>query len=135
MHGKTVSLSEDPSNEYMVVGWASNSDPESLHVNFKENYRMKGMIRKVLLENYRTSKYLASLASTYGEGWMHIADGRAMSIFSRTPEPDDILGTILVRDGIIVDGSLQIMPTHRLLTVNGIFQLPTEFQSLLKNEK
>jgi len=39
------------------------------------------------------------------------------------------MAMILVRAGSIVPGSIQKMPTHRLLTVNGLFRLPTDLEN------
>ncbi|RKP12591.1 hypothetical protein BJ684DRAFT_11268, partial [Piptocephalis cylindrospora] len=37
--------------------------------------------------------------------------------------PDDILGSLEVRDGKIQPGSFQSMPSHRLVSSHGLFKL------------
>ena len=127
-------MSADKEKSYLHVGEASSSDPACLHMGFKENPVMQRRIFEIIRDNYAHSSYLRSLATNWVDGWMHVADGRSMSVFGRCPEPDDILAMVLVRDGKLVDGAIQAMPTHRLLTINGIFQLPGEFERILMTE-
>jgi hypothetical protein len=131
LHGSTLSLSESKERIDLHVGDVVSKDPTSFHIGFKENLRMKDLLFSLIKEHHAKSSYLRSLAAAWPDGWMHIADGRAMSVFGRCPEPDDIIAMVLVRDGEMVEDSIQHMPTHRLLTVNGIFQLPAELDKIL----
>lgn len=135
LHGATLSLSESSEKKDLYVGEVLTKDPASFHIGFKENPDMVYRLFTILKEHHTKSDYLRSLASAWPDGWMHIADGRAMSVFGRCPEPDDIFAMVLVRDGKMVNGSIQRMPTHRLLTVNGIFRLPAELDRLLLQSK
>ena len=40
--------------------------------------------------------------------------------FGRVADPEDILGTVLLKDGKMVQGSFERMPTHRLVSRNGL---------------
>lgn len=91
---------------------------------------MKQRINEIIQLHAYDSPYFKALAHTWHSGWMHIADGRTLAAFGRCPEPDDILATVLLEDGRMVPGSIQEMPTHRLLTVNGLFQLPADLDKI-----
>lgn len=133
-HSDAVSLSADPAKTSLIIGWKSSTslDPESLHIGFRDNPAMKDQIYEIIKSNLINSDYYKSLASCWPDGHMHIADGRVLTAFGRTPEPDDILATVLVREGKMILSSLQQMPTHRLLTVNGLFELPAELDKILE---
>lgn len=63
--------------------------------------------------------------------WMHIADERDPPAWGRIPFPEDIVGTVLVKDGVIQPNTYQAMPAHRLVTAHGIFQLPESLTKVL----
>lgn len=130
LHGNILSLSSDLKDENQIVGWTKNTESDRLHIDFTDNPAMKKQIFRKIRQNLTKSSYLNSMAANYQDGWMHIADGRAMSIFSRCPEPDDIIATVLVRDGKMLPETLESMPTHRLLTINGLFQLPADIDKI-----
>lgn len=111
-----------------IIGQTASPEIDRIHVGFIDNPLMKESIFDLLQKKYQILQYFQQLAKAYGDGWMPIVDGRSISMFARTPEPDDIMAMILVRDGSIVPGSIQRMPTHRLLTVNGLFRLPTDLE-------
>ncbi len=60
-----------------------------------------------------------------GEGFFNL---------KRIADPQDILGSVLVKNGIIVPNSFVAMPTHRIVTRDGLFKLNAFFhQKLLEN--
>lgn len=63
----------------------------------------------------------------------HIADQRQPSDANRIPDPQDILGSVLVQSGQLVPTSYE--PNHvayRLVTEAGLLQLPGELQERLR---
>lgn len=132
LHENVLSFSKDTKDAKSIIGWtkATSITKETLHIGFKDNPEMKQRINQIIKEHAYTSPYFMALAQNWNSGWMHIADGRSLAAFGRCPEPDDILATVLLEDGRMVPASIQEMPTHRLLTVNGLFQLPADLDKL-----
>lgn len=46
-----------------------------------------------------------------------------MSRFGRIPEPEDIIGSVLVKEGNIQPETYQAMPTYRFVTRDGPMKL------------
>jgi len=46
-----------------------------------------------------------------------------MSRFGRIPEPEDIIGSVLVKEGNIQPETYQAMPTYRFVTRDGSMKL------------
>ncbi|KAG0323572.1 hypothetical protein BG000_002572 [Podila horticola] len=57
------------------------------------------------------------------EGWTHVADYRNPAPYGRIPLPEDIFGSVQIVDGIILPHTYQRMPTHRIVSSLGLFQL------------
>ncbi|KAG0204030.1 hypothetical protein BGX28_003909 [Mortierella sp. GBA30] len=57
------------------------------------------------------------------EGWTHIADYRNPAPYGRIPLPEDIFGSVQIVDGVIQPSTYQRMPSHRIVSSNGLFQL------------
>ena len=60
-------------------------------------------------------------------------DQRATPAQGRINEPEDIIGTIMVRDGEIIQGTYEPMPSHRLVTADGPVWLSEGIQEELVN--
>lgn len=135
LNGKyALSLSDKPKNDIAIVGWSSHESPLAMFKDFEQNEKLKATIHSIMKRTFLEIGWLKEQASMHKEGWMHIPDGRTLTPFGRCPDPEDIFATVLVRDGQLVPGKIEMMPTHRLLTINGLFRLPGEFDSLLKRE-
>jgi hypothetical protein len=124
LHESLLSLSEDPNDKSKILGKVNNLS--EMHINFEENIDFKNRLFEHLKNTHLNSSYLKSMASVYPDGWMHIVDGRALTVFGRCPDPDDIFASVIVNDGQMIPDTIERMPTHRLLTVNGLFVLPAE---------
>ena len=59
---------------------------------------------------------------------LNVQDQRVFTPYGRVADPEDILGVVRVHQGKLVPNSYEKMPTHRLLSMNGVFQL-TDFLS------
>ncbi|KAF7760566.1 hypothetical protein Agabi119p4_11242 [Agaricus bisporus var. burnettii] len=57
------------------------------------------------------------------DGWMHIHDERNIPALNRIGDPDDIIGTVLVKNCEIQAETYQPMPSYRLVTADGLIQL------------
>jgi len=63
-------------------------------------------------------------AINIGDGWMHIYDQRNPPPAGRIPTPDDIIGTVLVQDGVAQADTYQKCPSYRLYSPEyGLLQL------------
>ena len=114
-----------------------------MYRQFKENAGMKRTLFKTIRDGLGSSGWAKDMAATYGSGWMHIPDGRTLAPFGRyhletlseanrcfrCPDPEDIFATVMLCDGKMVLDRLEQMPTHRLLTINGLFKLPADFDA------
>ncbi|KAF7728434.1 hypothetical protein EC973_006114 [Apophysomyces ossiformis] len=108
----------------VVIGWTpeqSSIDPRT----FVGNDVFVDFLHRTLAENIHSvnDPSLKGLAKWQKEGWLHIADERNPPPWGRIPSPEDIIGSVLVKNGVIQGGTYQPMPAHRLVTSNGIFQL------------
>ncbi|KAJ3395636.1 hypothetical protein HDU80_010269 [Chytriomyces hyalinus] len=54
---------------------------------------------------------------------MNISDQRTYTPWGRVSDPEDLLGSVLLKDGNIVEKSYERTPTHRLVSLNGLVQL------------
>ncbi|KAJ3023406.1 hypothetical protein HKX48_003323 [Thoreauomyces humboldtii] len=66
---------------------------------------------------------IKGLAMYQKTGYLNINDERTFAPFGRVSDPEDILGTCLLEEGEIVEGSYERMPTHRIVSGGGLFQL------------
>ncbi|RKP35547.1 hypothetical protein BJ085DRAFT_3308, partial [Dimargaris cristalligena] len=64
-------------------------------------------------------------------GWMHLEDQRNPPPYGRIPRPEDIIGSVQVEQGSIVPESYERMPTHRTVSLKGLFQLSAELQDYI----
>jgi hypothetical protein len=54
---------------------------------------------------------------------MDLCDGANWGRFGRIPEPEDIIGSVLVQGGELKEETYQAMPTYRLVTPEGPMKL------------
>lgn len=66
--------------------------------------------------------------------WLHINDERNPPPWGRIAYPEDIIGSVEIKDGVIQKGTYQPMPAHRLMTRHGIFKLSDTLTNLVVNE-
>lgn len=67
---------------------------------------------------------LGAAASRQGDGYLYIVDLRTPEGPMGNVPTEDIIGAFGVERGRIVPGSYRKMDTHRLMTANGLVQLP-----------
>jgi hypothetical protein len=76
---------------------------------------------------------LVEAAKMQANGWVYVIDGRAPTPKGPVPA-EDIVGSFQVEHGQIVPGSYQANPNHRILSLNGFFQLESVLQQRLVDE-
>lgn len=106
-------------------------------MNFKFNpdkFVENKIFREILnnsIQNYcDKSRTIVQRAYELKSGWINIVDNRSKYLERRTP-PEDIFGSFLLEDGIIQKNTFFPMPTHRLLTSDGIFRLDSEIEECM----
>lgn len=73
----------------------------------------------VLHKHIHDDPYWKAKAQYQNLGFMNIDDSRAMGVQGRVNDPADILGVVLLKDGDIVPGSFEQMPTHNIWSQQG----------------
>ncbi|KAJ3254542.1 hypothetical protein HK103_007096 [Boothiomyces macroporosus] len=94
----------------ITIGTAEN---ESLK-DFKENSKFSKLLYSTIKENLDQCEYTKALALNQKSGYLNINDLRVGAIFGRVNDPEDIFGSVLIKDGKIDKSTFEIMPTHRL---------------------
>ncbi|CAG8656134.1 708_t:CDS:2, partial [Dentiscutata heterogama] len=121
-------------HDVSVIGWVpfQTGVPKLEIGNFRENNKFIKFLHQMIADNVADADpQLQALAKYHQNGWLHIADIRDPAPWGRIPYPEDIFGMVLVKDGQIVPGTYQPMPTHRILTTKGLFMLNGPFQEKL----
>ncbi|CAG8473283.1 10349_t:CDS:2 [Cetraspora pellucida] len=117
-----------------VIGWIpfQTGVPKLTVGNFKENSNFIKFLHQVIADNVADADpQLQALAKYQQNGWLHIADVRDPAPWGRIPYPEDIFGMVQVKGGLIIPGTYQPMPTHRILTTKGLFMLNVPFHEKL----
>ncbi|RIB05658.1 hypothetical protein C2G38_2023486 [Gigaspora rosea] len=118
-----------------VIGWVpfQTGVPKLEIGNFRENNKFIKFLHQVIADNVTDADpQLQALAKYQQNGWLHIAGELYLNqLICRIPYPEDIFGMVQVKDGQIVPDTYQPMPTHRILTTNGLFTLNGPFQEKL----
>ncbi|GAA5813848.1 hypothetical protein MFLAVUS_007335 [Mucor flavus] len=119
----------------LIIGWSSDKDKLDPKT-FVENRKFSNFLTSVLKENVHkvNDSNLKAMADWQKEGWLHIGDERNPAPWGRINFPEDIIGSVEINAGVIKEGSYQAMPTHRLMTNNGIFQLSEPLTNLVIEE-
>ncbi|KAF9376810.1 hypothetical protein CPB97_010587 [Podila verticillata] len=90
---------------------------------FTENEAFSKVLHEVIKANLDQDPMLTSVLQLQLEGWTHVADYRNPAPYGRIPLPEDIFGSVQIVDGVIQPGTYQRMPTHRIVSSLGLFQL------------
>ncbi|KAJ3122100.1 hypothetical protein HK098_003122 [Nowakowskiella sp. JEL0407] len=127
-----VSFLPDLKSSSGIIGWVDARKnlvgDNSLVVDdinpaeFTENKEFETLLHKVIAENIPDDKITQSFALHQKEGWLNINDSRVFSHWGRVSDPEDIFGSIMLEKGVMIPGSYQRMPTHRFVSLNGLFQ-------------
>ncbi|XAO21366.1 hypothetical protein I312_100115 [Cryptococcus bacillisporus CA1280] len=96
-----------------------------------DDFREEPRFRKVLndavksgLEQGKATTVQFEAETRPVDGWIHITDERAIPPAGRIGETEDLIGSVFVQGGKIVADTYSPLPTYRLVTTNGVMQLP-----------
>ncbi|KAJ3317031.1 hypothetical protein HDU76_001409 [Blyttiomyces sp. JEL0837] len=142
---KSIALSyvESPvKSDHVVLGWLNVSGGNDNAGNswkgflkrpdmFVANDKFMDIVHQVIRDNAHLDQGLQALAQHQKEGYLHVNDARVFAPWGRVNDPEDIFGSVLVKDGVMVENSYQRMPTHRPMSMNGLFQLSEFLQTKL----
>ena len=87
---------------------------------------------RVSVSDDQLGAYQSRLCLMFFASWLHVADERNPPPWGRIPLPEDIFGSVLLSKGIIQPNTYQRMPSQRFVTSNGLFQLSSPMQSILR---
>ena len=59
-------------------------------------------------------------------------DQRNVPALDRIGDPDDIIASVLVRDGVVLPDTYAPMPAYRVCTADGVLQLTDGFMACLQ---
>ncbi|KAF8983762.1 hypothetical protein BGZ52_000384 [Haplosporangium bisporale] len=90
---------------------------------FTENEAFNKVLHDVIKTHLAQDPMIVSMLQQQLEGWTHVADYRNPAPYGRIPLPEDIFGSVQIVDGVIEPGTYQRMPTHRIVSSLGLFQL------------
>ncbi|WP_125802280.1 hypothetical protein [Actinoplanes sp. ATCC 53533] len=99
--------------------------------DIRENPPFLRLLSRTIWESVVSCEAIRRQAHIQGNGFVYLLDERTSDPGGRVP-PEDILGTVQVRDAQPVAGSYQHNPRHRLYTAAGWFQLPEEIETVLQ---
>ncbi|KJA25432.1 hypothetical protein HYPSUDRAFT_134711 [Hypholoma sublateritium FD-334 SS-4] len=118
-----------------VIGWlpaqAEEADPPggggqtAALRDFRENGAFLLIVHETIAQALRDgadADWVAA-ATARQAGWMHIQDQRNVPALDRIGDPDDIIASVLVRDGAVLPETYAPMPAYRVCTADGVLQL------------
>ncbi|KAJ7507215.1 hypothetical protein B0H11DRAFT_1705976 [Mycena galericulata] len=123
-------LPNRPSNgSSTVIGWlpaatTANDDEAGLN-DFVENPKFRVLLHEAIQDGLRegVDDIQINGAAQLENGWMHVHDDRNIPALGRIGDPDDIIASVLVEDGLIKPETYQAMPSYRICTSDGPTQL------------
>lgn len=105
------------------------------------------LLHQVIRENYMQDESLHSQAQYQRDGFIHIGgkllqtrlvcggsrlDERNPPFAGRIPDVEDIIGSVQINDGKVQPDTYQPNPSHRILSLNGVFILTDHLMKKLK---
>jgi hypothetical protein len=98
---------------------------------FTPTHEFRSLLHKSIAKSVLSCPSYKTTAKLTGIGFMHVNDERVQAIWGRLNDPEDIFGTVLVKDGEVVKDTYEPMPTHRIFSASGLFQLNDYMHSRL----
>jgi hypothetical protein len=112
-----------------LLGPESRITPEI----FARNRVFVEFLHDVIARHAPQEPGLQAEAQRLGNGWVYVIDQRTPTPDGAIP-PEDVLGALEVRDGMIVAESYRPNPNHRILSDNGFFRLGDYLHQRLMEE-
>jgi len=115
-----------------VIGYLRNTDGEVNPDNIIYNPDFIELFKRTIKSTTLTSEDLLKSALQQQNGYIYIVDQRAKN--EKETEQRDILGSIKVIEGQVSADSFQFNPNYEIISADGIFRLPDNFEKALLNE-
>ncbi|KAG0047055.1 hypothetical protein BGZ83_007798 [Gryganskiella cystojenkinii] len=117
-----------PKHNRQIVGYLSHNPTSTSELSvkpnkFTENEAFNTVLHYVIQSNLQKDPMVEMVLQQQLEGWTHIADYRNPAPYGRIPLPEDIFGSVQIVNGVIDPSTYQRMPSHRIASSNGLFQL------------
>lgn len=122
-----------------VIGWVPALPQQGNEIGldkFKENSKFRDILHRAIREGLkeRVDEIQANSAIQLQHGWLHIHDERNLPPLGRIGDPDDIIASVLVENGLICAETYQPMPAYRLCTSNGVTRLTPGLAAKLQDQ-
>ncbi|KAF9925107.1 hypothetical protein FBU30_005066 [Linnemannia zychae] len=117
-----------PQHNRQIIGYISHNPDVSTDLQvkpnlFTENEAFNNVLHTIIQQNLAKDPMVESVLQQQLEGWTHIADYRNPAPYGRIPLPEDIFGSVHIIEGVIHPETYQRMPSHRIVSGLGLFQL------------
>jgi hypothetical protein len=100
---------------------------------FARNRAFVDFLHDVIARHAPEQPGLQAEARRLGNGWVYIIDRRTRTPGGPVP-PEDVLGALEVKQGVVVPGSYRRSPKHQILSPDGFFRLDDGLHASLMRE-
>ncbi|MGC3946391.1 MAG: hypothetical protein QM762_18035 [Chryseolinea sp.] len=115
-----------------VIGFLKQTDKGVLPENIVYNPDFIEIFKRAIKIAALDSPDLESAATSQQNGFIYIIDRRSKN--NDETKSKDIIGSFEVTQGQLNDESFQFNPNYQIISSEGIFQLPEDFEKVLLKE-
>lgn len=115
-----------------VIGYLKQPDKEVLPDNIVYNSDFVELFERTIKNVALASDNLLKSATQQQNGFVYIIDQRTED--QNEPKARDILGSFEVINGQLKADSFQFNPNYQIISTDGLFRLPDDFEKALLNE-
>lgn len=127
-----LSMMDPSQNEFnikAILGFLKESDKGIIHENIIYNPEFVTLFHKIIVLNaLKTQQDIPALA-IQSDGFVYITDQRVKR--NGKDDPEDIIGSFEVINGNLMPLSYSPNPSYKLVSENGLFNIPGDFDGLL----
>lgn len=117
-------------SEKAILGYLAEGKQEVIHKNIVYNPAFLDLFHKVVVLTALRSQDIAAGAAQQETGFIYIVDQRMLT--EGKDKPEDIVGSFEVLNGTIHPLSYQPNPSYQLISENGLFKIPGDFDQFLE---
>jgi hypothetical protein len=117
-------------SEKAILGYLQDDNKPVMHDNIVYNPAFIDLFHKIIVLTALRSQDIAAGASMQETGFIYIVDQRKPS--EGKDKPEDIVGSFEVLNGTIHPLSYQPNPGYHLISENGVFKIPGDFDQFLE---
>ena len=114
-----------------VIGYLKNPEGTISKENVSINPEFVKLFQEVIRMTAQNSESLTKSAKQQNSGYIYIIDQRAIS--NPDTKPYDIIGAFEVKNGNIIAESYQANSNYEIISIDGLFKLPPEFEQNILN--